>query len=136
MGTRILQFLFPQAIRKSHCEEEGTPARGDDYFLCDLEVVLSFDLETIEDPDSLNRISFTKTIQRRGRLDGCCFYFNTIFDEEISFSTSPLAEKTVWGSRLLACEAKEYEEGDAIGFELTINDPSDHSTWQWRCEGK
>jgi protein arginine N-methyltransferase 1 len=105
-----------------------------DYFLCDPEIVLSFDLETIEDGDSLNKIAFTKRITRKGRLDGCCFYFNTIFDEEISFSTSPLAEKTVWGSRLFTCETKECEEGDTIRFELTINDLGDHSSWQWRYE--
>ncbi len=105
-----------------------------DYFLCDPEKVLSFDLETIKDGDSLKKIVFTKRIMRRGRLDGCCLYFRTIFDEEISFSTSPLEEKTVWGSRLLACEAREYDEGDAIKFELTINDPGDHSSWEWRYE--
>jgi protein arginine N-methyltransferase 1 len=105
-----------------------------DYFLCDPEKVLSFDLEKISDDNFMKKISFKKQVKRRGRFDGFCFYFRTIFDEEISFSTSPLEQKTHWKSRLLACEAKEFSEGAAITFEMIIKDASDVNTWEWRYE--
>lgn len=105
-----------------------------DYFLCYPEKVLSFDLEKITDDNFLKKITFRKQIKRKGRFDGFCFYFRTIFDEEISFSTSPLEKPTCWKSRLLACAAHECKEEATITFEMIIKDPTDVNTWEWRYE--
>lgn len=102
-----------------------------DYFLCEPEKFCSFDLEKIKDGVPLKRIHLKKKIKKSGRLDGFCMYFKAIFDEEISFTNSPLDEQTRWKTLLLRCTSKEFKKGDSIEFEMAFKDLLDFKKWKW-----
>lgn len=102
-----------------------------DYFLCEPEKFCSFDLEKIKDGIPLKRIHFKKKIEKSGRLDGFCMYFKAIFDEDISFTNSPLNEQTFWGTPLLRCKSKKFKKGDSIEFEMVFKDLLDFKKWEW-----
>lgn len=105
-----------------------------DYFLCDPEKFCSFDLEKIKDNISLNSVHLKKRIRKSGRLDGFCMFFKAIFDDEISFTNSPLDKQTHWKVLLLGCKPKKFKKGDLIEFKLDFNDLADIKKWKWICK--
>ena len=128
---KFFNFSRLKKFKEGHLQWRTLDSNEIDYFLCEPKEVLFFDLEKIEDGNALKKIYFHKKIKTSGRLDGFCFYFKTIFDKDIFFSTSPLEEKTHWRSRLFMCEASSCKEGDSIKFDMVIKDFSDISSWEW-----
>jgi len=102
-----------------------------DYFLCEPEKFCSFDLEKIKDGIPLKRIHFKKKIKKSGRLDGFCMYFKAVFDEDVSFTNSPLSKETHWKSLLLRCKSKKFKKEDSIEFEMVFKDLLDAEKWEW-----
>ena len=102
-----------------------------DYSLCKPEAVLFVDLENIKIDEIRRPIQYVRRISRDGRLDGFCFWFNVVFDEEISFNTSPFGSTTNWGHLFLRSESKDYKEGDTIQFSMAIGNVSDRNTYRW-----
>jgi len=102
-----------------------------DYFLCKPEKFCSFDLKKIKNKIPIREFHFKRKTEKTGRLDGFCIYLKVIFDEKISFTTSPLDRQTHWKTLLLRCESKKYKKGDLIEFELKFNDLLDRRKWEW-----
>lgn len=100
-------------------------------FLCDPERVLFVNLEMITADDIPRKIHYIRRIDRNGRVDGFCLYFNVVFDEEIGFSTSPGGSGTHWGHVLLRVESNECRKGDWIEFNMTVSDVTDKNTYRW-----
>lgn len=105
-----------------------------DFFLSEPEKVFAFDLEDEINEDNLRRITFTNKLVRDGRLDGFCFFFKVIFDEEIFFSTSPIERITHWKPVLFRCEALECKKEDLIKFDMVIKDFLRPNSWEWSFE--
>lgn len=102
-----------------------------DCLLCDPQKLTSFDLETMEKEDVPTRYAYRKKAVRNGTVDGFCLYFVASFDEDISFSNSPLNRKTSWGIPMLRTESTNCREGDTIEFEITMGDVEILPTWNW-----
>lgn len=101
-----------------------------DYLLCDPEPILSFDLNTMRDPGEIPRsIETSKKVVRSGSMDGLCLYFRVIFDDEISFDTSPLSPRTHWDHPLFRTERRQYVQGEEISFKFTMEVPTRRETW-------
>jgi predicted RNA methylase len=99
-------------------------------FLCKPEAALAFDLNKLNSQDDLPQvIELSRTAVNPGALDGFCFYFRVIFDDEIQFDTSPVHTNTHWGNRLFRVESREVDRGDEISYRLTMNNILDIRTW-------
>jgi protein arginine N-methyltransferase 1 len=94
-----------------------------DYFLCEPKAIYSFDINELKDKNDIKKVIETsKKVVHSGTMDGLCFYFRVIFDDEINFDTSPLHTKTHWGNRLFRIESRSYDIGENIAYKLTMAD--------------
>jgi protein arginine N-methyltransferase 1 len=105
-----------------------------DCFLCEPQRVLYVDLQTVKTEDVPSTIHYVRRIERDGRVDGFCLYFNVVFDEEIKFSTSPQAPKTHFGPILLREQSRDFKRGEWIEFNMKVDDLKEKSTYQWSCK--
>lgn len=105
-----------------------------DYFLTEPERVLFFDLETMNSEDIPRQIKYQKKIIKAGRMDGFCFYFNIIFDEEIILSTNPVVTSTHWNVPVLRTESKILKTGDKVKLDFEWNDPADVNSYKWNID--
>jgi protein arginine N-methyltransferase 1 len=100
------------------------------FFLCEPKAVLSFDLNKLKDQDDLPKATkITKKVATPGEMNGLCFYFMVIFDDEIYFDTSPVHPNTHWGNRLFRVERKHFGVGDEISYSFNMGDIVDVRTW-------
>lgn len=102
-----------------------------DYLLCKPEPVLSFDMN-----DENARIDYHIKPQKRrvikdGVMDGVCLYFKIIFDDEISFNTSPININHChsWSNRFFRTERTSYHAEDIISFTVKMDSPLIANTW-------
>jgi type I protein arginine methyltransferase len=104
-----------------------------DYFLCQPTPLLAFDLETMQMDDLAGPFHYRNRVVQPGRLDGFCCYFRAIFDEEISFTTSPLdaGRTSHWANLFYRVAAQPQAAGDLIEFSLRMDDLRDRKTWVW-----
>ena len=105
-----------------------------DSFLCKPEGVMAMDLETVQKEDLLRALKYRKTIERDGRLDGLCFYFKVIFDDEISFDISPKSRNTSWGIWIFRTKTEEFKKGDVLEFNWAIEDIKDIRSWTFQYQ--
>jgi protein arginine N-methyltransferase 1 len=106
-----------------------------DCFLCQPEPLFSFDLETMQAEQIPETLHYRKTSIRDGRLEGFCLYFSAIFDNVISFTTSPLREERSyqsWSIPFYRVESEQHHAGDVIEFTLKMADITNAETWYWR----
>jgi protein arginine N-methyltransferase 1 len=93
-----------------------------DYFLCQPEPCLSFDLNKLNNENEIPRfVNTSKRVIRPGQMDGVCLFFRAAFDEEIILDTSPLHPHTHWMKPLFRTERKYYNIGDEILLKLTMD---------------
>ena len=102
-----------------------------DRFLCRPEPVVSIDLETANESDLPKRIAYERPVEREGRLDGFCVYFEARFDDEIAFTSSPADPPTSWGTPFLRVSPRRFAPGDSVRLELTADDLAHPSSWSW-----
>jgi protein arginine N-methyltransferase 1 len=101
-----------------------------DYFLCEPAAILSFDLNHLTDSNDIpSTIGTSKKTIRPGMMDGLCLFFRVIFDDEISFDTSPLHDAMHWGVMLFRTERRTYDRGDEVSYRLTMDDVTESKTW-------
>ena len=101
-----------------------------DHFLCEPEPILSFDINELTSEDDLPAcIEASKTTIRPGTMDGLCLFFRVIFDDEVSFDTSPLHAKTHWKNRLIRTTSRNYGSGEEISYRITMEDRTYAGTW-------
>ncbi len=107
-----------------------------DFLMCRPSPIMTIDFNQEPCEPNFNLQSQTKLISQTGQMDGVCLYFNVFFDEEISFSTSPLHKKTSWNNRMYRVPAGFYHAGDEIS--LTVDMPTHlvADTWSVTVEPK
>ncbi|MDQ3194057.1 MAG: methyltransferase domain-containing protein [Bacteroidota bacterium] len=102
-----------------------------DYFLGEPVKFLSFDMEKMKAEDIPKDIKINTTINRAGRCDGFCFYFNIIFDDNIILSTDPINSSTHWNIPIFRCPTMNYEKNKHVSFSLSWKNPSEVNSYKW-----
>lgn len=101
-----------------------------EYFLCEPEPCLSFDLNELNNEDELPRYFKTsKRVIRPGQMDGICLFFRAAFDEDIILDTSPFHPNTAWMKPLFRTERKYYNSADNISIRLSMDSLIKKDTW-------
>ncbi|RFF31566.1 methyltransferase domain-containing protein [Wenzhouxiangella sediminis] len=104
-----------------------------EMLLCKPRPLLTFDLNRMDSPRQLgNHFRARKTASRPGRMDGLALYFRVVFDQDLSFDTSPLSAVTHWRSRLFRVPARRLETGESFEIELDLPDPTNIHSWRMR----
>lgn len=93
------------------------------------EPVLEFDLHTLDGVDSL---AVDHVVKREATadviVDGFCVWFEAIFDDETTLTTSPLAPITSWGNRLFRFDT-EVAAGETMRCHVHFGELVEPSTW-------
>ena len=100
-----------------------------DHLLCKPKPILSFDLNGDEKLIDYRIEKQSKKVIQEGVIDGLCLYFNVIFDDEISFDTSPVHGNHSWSNRFFRTERTAYQKDDIITYELLMESPLIANTW-------
>jgi precorrin-6B methylase 2 len=100
------------------------------HFLTEPKPAVVVDLHRIDDPDQVpTLVDEARTVVTPGILDGFCVYFQTHFDDDLGFSTSPLAPPMHWGNRLFRVPQQTYETGDKLAYRIELAVLTRGSTW-------
>lgn len=107
------------------------PPSSVDFLLCKPEPVLSFDMNDDNLEIEYRIKSQEKRVIREGVMDGVCLYFKIIFDDEISFTTTPLELDRCysWSNRFFRVERTPYHISDTISFNVKMDNPLIANTW-------
>ena len=93
------------------------------------EPILEVDLGTLQDVTELpvdhvvERTAAVDTI-----VDGACVWFEAVFDDETTLTTSPLATNTSWGNRMFRID-DEVQAGETLRLHVHLGQLTDASTW-------
>ena len=99
-------------------------------FLCEPSPIMFFNLNKMQsEKEILRTLPISKKVAKHENLDGFCLFFNVIFDDEISFDTSPLSEKTHWGNCFFRVERRECLIGEEIQYTFNMQDLLNITTW-------
>ncbi len=91
--------------------------------------VLELDLQTLDGLDSLpTQHVVERTADADAIVDGACVWFEAIFDDEVTLTTSPLATNTSWGNRMFRLD-REIAAGEALRLSVDLGRLVDASTW-------
>lgn len=102
-----------------------------DYLLCAPEPVLTFDLEQMDSVNDLPTVvRGVKEVTRDGSMDGVCLYFKVLFDDRLSFDSSPFNAYTHWRNRVFRKESRHYSSGQQLKYEVNFGDFGDAQTWE------
>lgn len=101
------------------------------HFLCQPEPVVKVDLMTATEASLPTEIVYERPVTASGHLDGFVVYFTARFDERISFTSSPDAPGTSWGTFLMRVESRPVQVGETIRLALHADDLADPGTWRW-----
>lgn len=99
-------------------------------FLTEPESLYSFDLMTVQPDQVPVRFSIKKRVVNASTFDGFCIFFNVIFDDEISFRTSPFDPLTTWHSQIYRVEKFDCEINDIISMDIEIPSQTLVDTWR------
>lgn len=102
-----------------------------DYFLCDPEPLIRFDINTMKSRDDIpKKFEVSRRVVREGSLDGFVIYFRAIFDEETILDTSPMKQQTHWLNLVMRTERKHFKAGDRIAWSVDLPVLVDRTTWR------
>ncbi len=91
--------------------------------------ILDFDLHTLP---SIEALALDHVVERTATseaiVDGFCVWFEAVFDDQISLTTSPLAPVTSWGNRLFRLD-EEVTEGETIRCHDNMGQLVEPGTW-------
>jgi len=91
--------------------------------------VLELDLHSLDDPDTLPTDHLIeRTATADAIVDGAAVWFEAVFDEETTLTTSPLATNTSWGNRMFRLD-REVTAGEVLRLHLHLGQLVDASTW-------
>jgi len=91
--------------------------------------LLEFDLHDLESIDALPLVHLVE--RHAGEdlvVDGYCVWFDAVFDDETTLSTSPLAPITSWGNRMFRIDY-ELQAGEGITARVDLGTMFDPATW-------
>jgi protein arginine N-methyltransferase 1 len=93
------------------------------------EPILELDLHALED---VGAIPIDHVVERTADadavVDGACVWFEAIFDEATTLTTSPLATNTSWGNRMFRLD-REISAGETLRLHVNLGQIVDASTW-------
>jgi type I protein arginine methyltransferase len=93
------------------------------------EPILELDLHALDDLESLPADHVVeRTATEDVVVDGACVWFEAIFDDEVTLTTSPLATSTSWGNRMFRLD-DEVGAGQALRLHVHLGQLVDASTW-------
>jgi type I protein arginine methyltransferase len=99
-----------------------------DFFLCEAQPIMTFDLNELDDASFIPTHWQTKRrVNHAGGLDGFCLYFRADFGEGIQLDTRP--GSTHWPNRLFRMPRVEYAVGDTIRYAVQAVDLRRSYTW-------
>lgn len=91
--------------------------------------ILEFDLATLE---SMQSIPTDYVVERRATsdviVDGACVWFEAVFDDETTMTTSPLEPITSWGNRLYRLDTP-LGAGEELRLHVHMGQLVEPSTW-------
>jgi protein arginine N-methyltransferase 1 len=91
--------------------------------------ILELDLQTLEDVDALpNDHVVERTAGADAIVDGACVWFEAVFDDATTLTTSPLATNTSWGNRMFRLD-HEVGAGETLRLHVQLGQLVDASTW-------
>lgn len=96
--------------------------------------VLEFDLATLVDLSELPHEHHVERVAGEDAIvDGVCVWFETVFDEQTTLSTSPLERLTSWGNRMYRVD-REVGAGESFSFDVRMGTLVDANTWRVELE--
>ncbi len=96
------------------------------------EPFLEFDLNTLESLDALpTRHVIERTASEDMIVDGCCIWFEALFDDETVLSTTPLGPITSWGNRVFRLD-QEISRGETLRLDVRLGQLVEPTTWDVR----
>lgn len=93
------------------------------------DAILELDLHTVAGGDALatdhvvERTAVTDAV-----VDGACVWFEAVFDDATTLTTSPLATNTSWGNRMFRLDL-DVAAGELLRLHVHLGDLVDASTW-------
>lgn len=139
----FMEELKPMGIDFSYLAKAGRRYRaagyndrrlersGVDYFLAEPQPILTVDLNEIDDLSQIpTTLEVVREVVRPGSLDGIQQYFAVVFDEEVSFDTSPFSRRTHWTNRLFRVPQRYLAAGDTLAYRINLKDLQLSHTWQ------
>jgi protein arginine N-methyltransferase 1 len=102
------------------------------HLLCEPEPVFTFNLETVKPGELPRYVQYSRPVQREGRLDGFCVFYRAAFDEDTSFSVSPLRAQNPAPLMLLRVDSRGFTQNQALRLELELPELEDVTSWRWR----
>ena len=91
--------------------------------------ILEFDLHTLDSLDSLDADHLIERTATAGAVvDGCCIWFEAVFDDATTLTTSPLAPLTSWGNRIFRLD-RQIDVGEQLRLNLRMGQLFEPSTW-------
>lgn len=145
-STRVRRFWnieLPDGIDLSGMEHSPTAARFETRkaeqmwarpgtvaaTLAPSKPILEIDLDTMESISSIpTDFVVERTASTDAIVDGACVWFEAVFDEETSMTTSPLEPITSWGNRLYRLD-KSLEAGQQLRLHVHMGQLVEPSTW-------
>jgi protein arginine N-methyltransferase 1 len=103
-----------------------------DHLLCEPAPVLAFDLETMKPGELPRHLHYTRPVQNEGRLDGFCVFYRASFDEDTSFSVSPMRGHNPAPLMLLRVDSRDFTRQQTIRFDLELPELENVTSWRWR----
>ncbi len=91
--------------------------------------MLEFDLDTLTSVEALPHdfiVERTATVD--AIVDGVCIWFEAVFDDDITMTTSPLAPVTSWGNRLYRLD-QEIAVGEQLRLHVHLGQHVEPGTW-------
>jgi len=100
------------------------------HLLGEPEPILRFDLSELTDASELHpQTQVTRTVTSPGTLDGFAVYFRVIFDDDLSFDTSPVESLTHWSNQLFRVPLRQCESGEQLSYTLAMPNLADAASW-------
>jgi len=94
--------------------------------------VIEFDLATLESAAALPRHHDIERVSTADAIvDGVCVWFEAVFDDDTTLTTSPLATNTSWGNRMYRLD-REILAGATLALHVDMERLVDASTWSVR----
>jgi protein arginine N-methyltransferase 1 len=91
--------------------------------------ILEVDLQNLRSADELETEHVVeRTAAVDAIVDGACVWFEAVFDDETTLTTSPLATNTSWGNRMYRLD-REIGAGETLRLHVHLGQLVDASTW-------
>lgn len=107
-----------------------------DYFLCEPEPLIAFDINTlVSQADIPRHFEVQRTVTRAGTVDGFSIHFRALFDAQTVLDTSPLAPQTHWITLAFRTDRRRVSVGDRLAYTIDLPVLIDRYSWRLKLAG-